>query len=300
MHRHFSIPIQHYLLAFIIGTAAAVGASYTYSLKAELDSTTLAYASSAETLRYVASELTQKLRAAETQNSDLMVLLQAKQDENSNYSAQVGQLASTVQMLDKLNKTDRELLEKYSSVYFLNENYVPLSLENISTDALFVKSKPQQIHASIKPFLDNLLAAAKASGNDLLVLSAYRSFGTQESLKKNYKVQYGAGTANSFSAYQGYSEHQLGSTVDFTTQKIGSTLSGFEATPAFKWLAENAYREGFIMSYPKGNTHFVYEPWHWRFVGVALATKLHNEGKTFYDLDQREINAYLGQIFDAN
>jgi D-alanyl-D-alanine carboxypeptidase len=60
----------------------------------------------------------------------------------------------------------------------------------------------------------------------------------------------------------------------------------------------NAYKYGFTLSYPKGNTSYVFEPWHWRFVGVKLATDLHNQGKNFYDLDQRSIDAYLVNFFD--
>ena len=63
--------------------------------------------------------------------------------------------------------------------------------------------------------------------------------------------------------------------------------------------AKRPHEFGFSMSYPRDNPLGVmYEPWHWRFIGVALATKLHNENKYFYDLDQREIDTYLSKIFD--
>ena len=133
------------------------------------------------------------------------------------------------------------------------------------------------------------------------IASAYRSFGYQGTLKSDYKTTFGSG-ANAFSADQGYSEHQLGTAVDVTTTKIGDNFSsatkGFDGSDGYKWLAENAYKYGFVLSYPKGNTYYVYEPWHWRFVGVALATRLHNEKKNFYDLDQREIDGYLALMFD--
>ena len=111
-------------------------------------------------------------------------------------------------------------------------------------------------------------------------------------------MTYGAGTANSFSADQGYSEHQLGTTVDFTNPTIGAMLTSFEKSMGYAWLQKNAYLYGFSLSYPKGNTHFVFEPWHWRYVGVELAKKLHDEGKTLYDLDQRDIDTYLIKFFD--
>ena len=69
-------------------------------------------------------------------------------------------------------------------------------------------------------------------------------------------------------------------------------------TPAYQWMTDNAHKYGFVLSYPKDNSYYVYEPWHWRFVGVKLATDLHNQGKNFYDLDQRVIDTYLVNIFD--
>ena len=132
----------------------------------------------------------------------------------------------------------------------------------------------------------------------LEISSAYRSFGTQSSLKSSYLVTYGSG-ANQFSADQGYSEHQLGTAVDLTTSGLKPVLDiSFDKTPAFDWLTKYAYRYGFILSYPKNNAYYQYEPWHWRFVGVELATRLHNDGINFSDMDQREIDKYLASIFD--
>jgi D-alanyl-D-alanine carboxypeptidase len=111
-------------------------------------------------------------------------------------------------------------------------------------------------------------------------------------------MTFGSGTANSFSADQGYSEHQLGTAVDFTTPAIGAVLTGFDKTASYQWLQANAYKYGFVLSYPKGNGYFVFEPWHWRYVGVELATFLHDQGKNFYDLDQRTIDSYLIKFFD--
>ncbi len=110
-------------------------------------------------------------------------------------------------------------------------------------------------------------------------------------------MQYGAG-ANTFSADQGYSEHQLGTTVDFSSDEIGGGLTDFQNTKAFAWLEENAHRYGFTLSYPEANEYYIYEPWHWRFVGQELADDLYDDGKHFYDYDQRTIDEYLISIFD--
>ncbi|HEY4526280.1 MAG TPA: M15 family metallopeptidase, partial [Candidatus Paceibacterota bacterium] len=132
----------------------------------------------------------------------------------------------------------------------------------------------------------------------IYVNSAYRSFDEQLALKGQYSVSYGAGTANQFSADQGYSEHQLGTTLDFTTTGLSGGLAGFDQTPAYDWLEKNAYKYGFVLSYPEGNQYYMYEPWHWRFVGEDLADDLHDSGRNFYDMDQRDIDPYLANIFD--
>lgn len=210
----------------------------------------------------------------------------------------VGQISGTVETLEKLSKTDAELLQKYSKVYFLNEHYVPERLARIEPQFMYDENKPGQIHASVWPHLQNLLRAANSSNIELHINSAYRSFDEQSALKSQYKVTYGTGTANQFSADQGYSEHQLGTTVDFTTTGLNGQLDGFGSTPAYQWLQSNAHRYGFTLSYPPNNPSYVFEPWHWRFVGVKLATDLHNQSKYFYDLDQREIDEYLVNIFE--
>ena len=210
----------------------------------------------------------------------------------------VGKITGTVDTLQKLSKTDPELLQKYSKVFFLNEHYTPERLSEIDNAYLYSEKKAELINSLVLPHLKDLLEAAKSSGITLYVKSAYRSFDEQKSVKSLYTVVYGKGGANQFSADQGYSEHQLGTTVDFTTVGVNGSLSGFEKTPAYLWMQVNAYKYGFILSYPKDNTYYIFEPWHWRYVGIELANRLNTEGKHFYDLDQREIDKYLPNIFD--
>ncbi len=143
-----------------------------------------------------------------------------------------------------------------------------------------------------------MLDRAKQNGIEIYVYSGYRPFEEQAALKGQYAVTYGEGTANQFSADQGYSEHQLGTTVDLITPGIGGTLQGFDGTEAYAWLKDNAHRYGFTLSYPKENGYYIFEPWHWRFVGIGLAADLYNSGRNFYDLEQREIDEYLVDIFE--
>jgi D-alanyl-D-alanine carboxypeptidase len=215
---------------------------------------------------------------------------------NDAFASQISDISGTVGKLDKLSKTDPELLQKYSKVYFLNENYEPSAFEKIPTEYIFGEDD-EYIHGEVSAFLKDLLEDAHADGIDMRVISGYRSFKTQGSLKVTYRVTYGSG-ANAFSADQGYSEHQLGTTVDFTTVAIGSSFAGFDVSEAYAWLEKNASRYGFVLSYPKDNAYYQYEPWHWRFVGRDLARDLRRDGKYFYDLDQRTLDEYLISIFD--
>lgn len=204
---------------------------------------------------------------------------------------------NTVRDLNKLSQIDEELLQQYSRVYFLNENYVPERLVEIDSEWIDETKDDEYLLAQAWPFLEDLLQDAERDDIDLRILSAYRSFDEQAQLKGQYLRTYGEG-ANTFSADQGYSEHQLGTAVDFTTPELTGQLQGFGETEAYEWLLDNAYKHGFILSYPQGNEFYVYEPWHWRFVGEDLARDLHRDERAFYDVPQRELNEYRLELFD--
>ena len=232
------------------------------------------------------------------QRANLIIKVREGEKIINTFQGEIQSIGTTVDKLKKLSETDDELLKKYSKVYFLNENYTPSNLSLIPNKYLFQPDRDAYIHTNVWHFLQELIDTADRSGIKLLIASAYRSFDTQATLKSGYTVTYGAGTANQFSADQGYSEHQLGTTVDFTTPEIGANLSKLDSQEAYKWLLDNAYLYGFVLSYPKDNTYYKYEPWHWRFVGKSLAKYIHLENKLFYDLDQRAIDNYLINIFD--
>jgi len=237
----------------------------------------------------------QSLAEVQSENTKLIHDLGVANGTVDQFAVQVEDLFGTVK---KLNEINPELLKKYSKVYFLNENYVPRGLVNLASNYLLDPSKSLQLLTKVNAYLQNMMEMSIASGMNLKALSAYRSFDTQSAIKSAYNVTYGAGTANQFSAEQGYSEHQLGTAVDFTTPTIRARLSGFSRTPEYKWLIDNAYKYGFVLSYPENNIYYVYEPWHWRFVGVELATRLHEDKQYFYDLEQRQLDPYLLKIFD--
>jgi len=233
-----------------------------------------------------------------TLSESLTAQKESLENQLGSVSEHLSNVSGTVGTLEKLSKTDPELLAKYSKVFFLNENYAPERVVTIDSVYLYYETNPETVHVSVWPQLEDLLQRAKRDNIELYILSAYRSFTEQSALKDAYTVTYGAGTANAFSADQGYSEHQLGTTVDFITTGLGGQLQGFEKTEAYEWLLDNAHKYGFTLSYPANNGYYIFEPWHWRYVGVELAEDLYRDGKHFYDLDQREIDEYLVNIFD--
>ncbi len=224
------------LILVIIGIVTA-HTEYRYRMLAHLQSgneTTLL------TMDQSIGALSLSIKALEDQNQDLMLILENERAKSGTLLDQFSTIKSSVGDLEKLAKTDPQLLQKYSKVYFLNENYIPIKLTNIIEDYLFNKNTPLQIHGSVAPYLKKLLEASRDDDLDLKIISAYRSFGTQATLKSSYKTTYGTTKANQFSADQGYSEHQLGTTLDFTTASVGSTFAGFDKTPEYAWLLQNA------------------------------------------------------------
>ncbi|MBE6812061.1 MAG: peptidase M15 [Ruminococcaceae bacterium] len=110
----------------------------------------------------------------------------------------------------------------------------------------------------------------------LYELSGYRSYATQNRLYNNYVAADGKQLADTYSARPGHSEHQSGLALD-----VNSVEASFAYTAEAKWLAANCYKYGFILRYPYGKTNktgYIYEAWHIRYVGVDIATKIHNSG----------------------
>ena len=268
------------------------------TLKKDVGMLTNNLASTTQAVSLNTNQLVAKVTDLGNQTANISSTLSNTQQNIDSVKNQVGNVEQTVGTIQKLSKVDPQLLKKYSKVYFLNDNYSPVRLVTIPNEYLYNPTRPEQFLSESWPYLQNLLDGAKANNVQLYVKSGYRSFTEQKSLKSSYSVTYGAGTANAFSADQGYSEHQLGTTLDFITTGTNGQLTGFEKTLGYLWLVDNAYRFGFILSYPKGNNYYIYEPWHWRFVGIKLATYLHFNNLNFYDVDQRIIDTYLANIFD--
>lgn len=264
----------------------------------ELEEKVSIYDTNTQNLREEMKLLEARFHNVKNENDILIANLTDQERTNLELEREKRDKEEEVELLTKLTTIDPELLVKYSKVYFLSENYEPRKLKDVPREFLSYGDREIQVLSDMYPYLEDMLEDAKRDDIEILISSAYRSFESQQNLKSNYVVQYGSTTANRFSAEQGYSEHQLGTTVDLSTKSLGGALTGFDGTPAYKWMTENAYKHGFILSYPKTNAFYKYEPWHWRFVGEDLARDLHREGKYFYEWEQRDIDEYLVKIFD--
>lgn len=167
------------------------------------------------------------------------------------------------------------------TIYRVSSSYHPATVY-ASTAGIGGGGKVRNI---VVPQLRALKRAATAAGVPLYVRSAYRSYSTQQVVFNNWVQQVGYAEALKISARPGHSEHQLGTTIDFTHSPGAAPWdwSDWATTRTGAWMKANTWRFGWIMSYPKGKesrTCYSYEPWHYRFMGVARAKKVHDSGMT--------------------
>jgi D-alanyl-D-alanine carboxypeptidase len=124
--------------------------------------------------------------------------------------------------------------------------------------------------------LGHMIHAGKAKGHEIRVRSAFRSYKKQGRIFKNKSRRYGLERASRVSARAGHSQHQLGTTVDIVLPRYRNRITQRIAqSPEHRWLRQNAHRFGYALSYPRGEeelTGYMYEPWHYRYLGVAAAT----------------------------
>ncbi|MCP8615800.1 M15 family metallopeptidase [Salirhabdus salicampi] len=126
----------------------------------------------------------------------------------------------------------------------------------------------------------------EANQNDifLFAVSGYRSYKRQAALFQNQVDRVGEEQALLVVAQPGTSEHQTGLAIDISSESAGFGLTEeFGTTTEGKWLMENAHRFGFILRYPEGKeniTNYIYEPWHYRYVGKEIATEVYENDWT--------------------
>ncbi|MGM0898522.1 MAG: D-alanyl-D-alanine carboxypeptidase family protein [Bacillota bacterium] len=140
------------------------------------------------------------------------------------------------------------------------------------------------VNATAKKALDAMIADARKQSVTLKITSSYRSYWYQNTLYNNYVKKHGREQADRFSARPGHSEHQTGLAFDLGGVNQAHWFEeSFANTKEGKWLASNAHKYGFHLRYQKGKediTGYMFEPWHFRYIGEVNATKIKTSGKT--------------------
>ena len=171
------------------------------------------------------------------------------------------------------------LVNKYHK---LPDNYEPDDLVALS----YHNGYTYYLRSEAAEAYEKLVSAALLDHVIVYPFSAYRSYNTQNSLYNGYVARDGKEAADTYSARPGFSEHQLGLAIDIRSNTLLDNLTEKD----YEWMLDNSYKYGFIVRYPKGKQHitqFIEEPWHLRYLGIELATKVHDSGLTYdeyYDL----------------
>lgn len=172
------------------------------------------------------------------------------------------------------NKLDA-IVNKY---YKLNKNYEPSDLTQINS---IYSAGTQKLRKEAAIKFEEMASNASNKGLKIYAGSTYRSYDYQQGLYNRYVAKDGIKEADTYSARAGYSEHQLGLAVDILN---GSWQYLSEKDKEYKWLIDNSYKYGYILRYPRGKeyiTGYVFEDWHFRYLGIELATKVYESNLTY-------------------
>lgn len=172
------------------------------------------------------------------------------------------------------------LLKIVNRISCLDQSYVPDDLVQVdvaSSRTIYLRHEAAQA-------LEEMFAAARQDGVNLVLISGYRSYEDETELYNYYVGLYGKDHADIIDDMPGASEHQLGLAVDLGTSDGTCRLDEcFDTTGESAWLAANAARYGWILRYPQNKqdvTGVIYSPWNYRYVGKDEAEKITASGLT--------------------
>lgn len=167
------------------------------------------------------------------------------------------------------------LVNKYHK---LDENYEPSDLTIIDSK---YASGTQKLRKEAQIKFEEMASDMAKENLKIYAGSTYRSYTYQKGLYDRYVKKDGFAAAETYSARSGYSEHQLGLAVDIVNGKWDYLN---ENDKEYDYLVKNSYKYGFILRYPRGSeyvTGYMFEDWHFRYLGIELATKVFNSGLTY-------------------
>ena len=174
-----------------------------------------------------------------------------------------------------INIEDNEdLLVLVNKYHKLDSNFIPSELEKVSYGSGKLKKEARLA-------FDAMCLAADKENINIYGGSGYRSYSYQLNLYNRYVALDGKKIADTYSARAGYSEHQTGLAMDILNGKWEYID---KKDKEYTWLIDNSYKYGFILRYPEGKekiTGYMYEPWHYRYIGIELATELNKLNLTY-------------------
>ena len=176
-----------------------------------------------------------------------------------------------------ISKNELMLTNKF---YSLDNTYNSDNMVKLSK--LYSYGNNQMVTQETFDAFIKMFKAAKKEDLTLIVNSSFRSYEEQDEVYNEYLDSRGEEAANKIAAKAGFSEHQTGMAIDIQT--YGSNAKTFEEFDEFKWLQDNAHKYGFILRYPKDKeylTGYEYESWHYRYVGIEVATYIYENNITF-------------------
>lgn len=178
--------------------------------------------------------------------------------------------------------------------YALPASYAPDDLVPASSAGLTGGSGTKLVRSVVVEDLAAMAAAWREAGLSMIVESAYRSYANQAATFDAWESRLGYAGALVRSARPGHSEHQLGTAIDVTSPGWGGRFGDWAIDSAEgAWMAENAWRYGFVMSYPAGSeaqTCFSYEPWHYRWIGREAAAEHRSSGLHLRQFLERHVD----------
>lgn len=172
----------------------------------------------------------------------------------------------------KETNTTNELQMLVNKYNLLSKDYQASNIVNVSSTYGYANNKlNEEAYNAFKRLAND----AKKEGHTIVILSSYRTYEYQEKLWNKDKD-------DDYVARPGASEHETGYAIDVAEYNDPNDI--FKDTESYKWMLENSYKYGFILRYPEGKeniTGYKYESWHYRYLGIDLATKVYNEGITY-------------------
>lgn len=178
----------------------------------------------------------------------------------------------------KIEKQD-DLLVLVNKYHALSSNYVPSDLEAITSK--YNKGYNNKLRHEARLAFEQMCEAALKDNIKIYSGSAYRSYSYQQNLYNRYVNADGKAKADTYSARAGSSEHQTGLATDILNEKLDFISA---SDKEYTWLVNNSYKYGYILRYPKGKekiTGYMYEEWHFRYVGVDIAKEIYDSDITY-------------------